>query len=207
MRYPPGMVYRLAVLALLFVGSAATAQTVPAAAPAAALPRVALTTASGRVVVEVDTAHAPLTAANFLRYVDQKRLDGTTFYRALNLAGAPGTGLIQGGTSGDSKRALKPITHEPTSTTGLSHTDGAISMARGAPGSATGDFFIIVGSLTGLDASPTDPGYAVFGHVVEGMDVVRAILAAPVSATAGQGVMKGQMLAAPVKLLSARRAP
>ncbi len=201
------MIQRLAVLALLLVGSVATAQTAPATAPAPALPRVALTTGSGRIVIEVDTVHAPLTAANFLRYVDQKRLDGTNFYRALNLKGAPGTGLIQGGTSGDPKRALKPVAHEPTSATGLSHTDGTISMARAAPGTAAGDFFIIVGNLSALDASPTDPGYAVFGHVVEGMDSVRAILAAPVSATAGQGAMKGQMIAQPVKLISARRVP
>ncbi len=187
------------VIAPLLAAAPLAGQPVP--------PRVALTTAAGKIVVEVDSVHAPVTAANFLRYVDQKRLDGTTFYRALNLEGAPGTGLIQGGVSGDPRRVLKPIAHEPTSTTGLSHTDGAISMARGAPGTASGDFFVIVGNLSSLDASAADPGYAVFGHVVEGMDIVRAILAAPVSATAGQGAMKGQMIAAPVKLVTARRVP
>ena len=193
------MSHRLLFVLGIFCAGAALAEPAP--------PRVTLQTALGAIVVEVDPQHAPVTTANFLRYVDQKRLDGTNFYRALNIAGAPGVGLIQGGTGSDPKRSLKPIAHEPTSLTGLSHTDGAISMARGAPGSAAGDFFIIVGTLTGLDASPADPGYAVFGHVVDGMDTVRQILAAPVSATAGQGVMKGQMLAAQVKIVSARRVP
>jgi peptidyl-prolyl cis-trans isomerase A (cyclophilin A) len=100
------------------------------------------------------------------------------------------------------------VAHEPTSQTGLSHTDGALSMAQNQPGTATADFFIIVGSLTSLDAgktTPDDPGYAVFGHVVEGMEVVRAILAAPTSATEGEGIMRGQMLAPRIRIISASR--
>jgi peptidyl-prolyl cis-trans isomerase A (cyclophilin A) len=99
--------------------------------------------------------------------------------------------------------------------TGLSHVSGAISMARLAPGTATSEFFIVLGDLPDLDAKPlADPppkgsdnlGYAVFGHVVEGMDVVRAILEQPHSGT-GEGMMKGQMLREPVKVISVRRAP
>jgi peptidyl-prolyl cis-trans isomerase A (cyclophilin A) len=154
------------------------------------------------------TQRAPITAANFLRYVDQKRLDGSDFYRAMAVGEDGQYGLIQGGLRGNPKRVLKPIAHEPTSVTGLSHVDGAISMARGDPGTATADFFVLIGDLVSLDAQPNggDPGYAVFGHVVNGMDVVHLIFSQPRSPTAGAGVMKGQMLAMPVKILTARRA-
>jgi len=179
----------------------------PPAAPGPVTVRVELTTSLGLVAIAVETERAPITAANFLRYVRDKRLDGTSFYRALSFPGAPGLGLIQGGVRGDPKRSLKPIAHEPTSRTGILHTDGTVSMARAAPGTATGDFFIILGPIPSLDAQAGgDPGFAAFGHVVEGMDVVRRILAAPVSATAGEGAIKGQMLVAPVKIVTARRA-
>lgn len=184
----------------------------PPAAPAPApvpraLPRVLLTTSLGAITLELDKDKAPATVANFLKYVDLKRFDGATFYRALTFSGDKPLGLIQGGIKGRSDKVLPPVKHEPTSQTGLTHDDGAISMARGAPGTANADFFIIIGGLSGLDASASDPGYAVFGHVVAGMDVVRAIQAAPVSATAGDGAMKGQMLEKPVTIVTVRRAP
>lgn len=167
--------------------------------------RVALDTSAGTIVVELD-ARAPITVANFLRYVDEDRLDGTSFYRAMAIA--PGAGLIQGGPSGVADRVLPPIAHEPTSETGLRHTDGVVSMARFEPGTATGDFFIIVGEGMGsLDASATGPGFAAFGRVVEGMEAVRAILASPRSATAGEGVMRGQMLEPRIEIRDARRLP
>jgi peptidyl-prolyl cis-trans isomerase A (cyclophilin A) len=174
------------------------------------LPKVRLDTSAGAIVIAVDTARAPVTSANFLRYVDQKRFDGFTFYRALKL-GETG-GLIQGGTRGDRKKTLPPIAHEATTQTGLSHVDGAVSMARFAPGTAAGDFFIAVGPIPGLDADPAqsgdNAGYAVFGQVVEGMEAVRAILAAPISETAGADVgMKGQMIAQPIRIVTARRLP
>jgi peptidyl-prolyl cis-trans isomerase A (cyclophilin A) len=177
------------------------------AAPSAAAPpvRVAIETTAGTIVAEMDP-RAPVTSANFLRYVDEHRFDGTDFYRGMEVA--PGAGLIQGGTQNAPDRVLPPIAHEPTSQTGLSHTDGALSMARFDPGSATGDFFIIVGNLTSLDAgqsAPGDPGFAVFGHVVEGMDVVRRILVGPKSATEGEGFMRGQMLEPRVQIVSMRR--
>ena len=179
-----------------------------APAPAPATVKVVLKTTLGDIVLAVETQRAPITAANFLRYVDQKRLDGSDFYRAMLVGDDGQAGLVQGGLRGNPKRVLKPIAHEPTSVTGLSHVSGAISMARADPGTATSDFFIVIGDLTSLDAQPGggDPGYAVFGEVVDGMDVVRAILGQPRSPTAGVGVMQGQMLAAPVKILTARRA-
>jgi len=164
--------------------------------PSEPLPRVALQTSLGIIVIELETDRAPITAANFLAYVDQGRFEGTTFYRAMQ--GYGGAGLIQGGTNQDRERTLPPIPHEPTTQTGLSHVEGAVSMPRFEPGTAAGDFTIMVGDMTYLDAQPAaagdNLGYAVFGRVVQGMDVVRAILAAPVSATEGEGVMRGQML-------------
>lgn len=186
----------------------------PAAVDTAPKVRVLLVTSMGQITVEVDREHAPLTAANFLRYVDQKRFDGTVFYRAMRLGtdeAGNGQGLIQGGTQNDPKRILKPVAHEPTTKTGLKHLAGALSMARWAPGTATGDFSILVSPLPGLDADPSQPGdnagYAVFGYVVDGMDVIRKIHAAPTSPTLGEGFMKGQMLAPPVRILTARRVP
>jgi peptidyl-prolyl cis-trans isomerase A (cyclophilin A) len=180
----------------------------PATVVASATVKVVLKTSLGDIVLAVETERAPITAANFLRYVDQKRLDGSDFYRAMAVGDDGQYGLIQGGLRGNPKRVLKPIAHEPTSATGLSHVNGAISMARADPGTATADFFIVIGDLVGLDAQPNggDQGYAVFGHVVDGMDVVHVIFGQPRSETAGAGVMHGQMLAAPVKILTARRA-
>ena len=96
------------------------------------LPRVALETAAGRIVIEVNDRAAPVTGANFLRYVDERRLDGAAFYRAMKTGSD--AGLVQGGADNDPARVLAPIAHEPTTKTGLSHVDGAISMARFTPG-------------------------------------------------------------------------
>ncbi len=168
---------------------------------------IVLTTSLGPVTIAIEVERAPVTAANFLAYVDQKRLDGTVFYRAFKWDdGTPG-GFIQGGTQNDPKRILKPVPHEPTSQTGLSHIEGVISMAQAAPGTATGDFFIILSDMRGFDATSSQPGFAAFGQVTAGMDVIRAIWDAPRSATKGEGVMKGQMLEPQVKILTARRAP
>lgn len=175
--------------------------------PEVALVRVLLHTELGDILLGLDAQHAPITSANFLRYVDQKRLDGSTFYRAVKLDDSGQLGLVQGGLQGDPERVLEPIAHESPSTTGLRHVDGAISMARLEPGSATADFFIVIGDLPSLDgkAGSDDPGYAVFGRVLEGMDVVRKILEQPRDATAGDGDMKGQMIAKPVRILTVRR--
>ena len=194
------------ILSWLLLGTA-FAQTPPTAAPKTV--QVVVQTSAGAIVLALEVERAPVTAGNFLRYVDERRFDGVTFYRAMKME--PGLGLIQGGTRGDPARVRAPIAHEPTSQTGLSHTDGTISMARYAPGSATGDFFIIVGAMTSLDADPAaagdNAGFAAFGHVAEGMDVVHRILDAPTSETEGEGVMRGQMIAEPVRILTMRRLP
>jgi len=184
----------------------ATAPTTAAAGnPALAPVNVRLDTAAGPIVIAVDRAHAPLTAANFLRYVDGRKLDGVAFYRAVKVA--DGFGLAQFGTRNDPKRTLPPVPHEPTSKTGLSHVDGAVSMAMAKPGTAAGDFFVVVGDLKSMDAHDADPGFAVFGRVVEGMDVIRRVLLSPTSPTEGIGVMKGQMLAPTIRITTARRIP
>jgi len=192
------MLRNFILLALLVVSTPALAQP--------ATVRVALQTSEGMIVLELETARAPVTAANFLRYVDARRLDGTAFYRAMKLRAD--WGLVQSGVR-DPRLLYPPIDHEPTSLTGLSHVDGAISMARYTPGSAQADFFIAVGAHPGYDANPAAPGdnlgFAVFGRVVEGMDVVRRILAAPTSPTLGEGVMRGQMLEPRIRVLTARR--
>lgn len=169
---------------------------------------VVIETALGPIGLAIETGRAPRTSANFLRYVREKRFDGTSFYRALRLAPDGSYGLVQGGIRADPKRALPPIPHEPTSQTGLSHVDGAISMARAAPGTAQGDFFLIIGGLPSLDAQPPgsgdSDGYAVFGRVTSGMEVVKAILSAPTDPDAGEGAMKGQMITAPVAIRAVR---
>ena len=204
MRYPD----RRAVLAGAgaLVATSAVAQT----PSAVALPRVLLQTADGPITLELAVDKAPVTCGNFLKYVDAKRYDGGVFYRALKLIPQPLVGLIQGGVKNDPAKAFPPIAHESTKMTGLSHTDGAVSMARYAPGTATSEFFICIGEIFSLDADPSqsgdNAGFAVFAHVVDGMDTARKILAAPVSATAGDGSMKGQMLDPEVAILSARRA-
>lgn len=171
--------------------------------------KVAMQTSLGPILLSIEKERAPITAGNFLRYVDQKRLDGIGFYRAVKIGDTGEYGLVQGGVRNDPKRVLKPIAHEPTTTTGLTHISGAISMARLEPGTAAMEFFIVLGNLTTMDAQPNAPGdnqgYAVFGRVIEGMDVIRAILEQPHSLTAGEGIMKGQMLEKPVTILTVRR--
>jgi peptidyl-prolyl cis-trans isomerase A (cyclophilin A) len=193
----------IVLLALLCLGAAATAQ---APIPAPATVRVLLHTSTGDILVALETQRAPITAGNFLHYVDTRRLDGTEFYRAMRTA--PEAGLIQGGVR-NGRLLFPPIAHEPTSQTGLTHDDGALSVPRLAVGTAQGDFTIMVGNQHYLDAGPGSAGdglgYAVFGHVVEGMDVVRRILAAPTSPTEGEGMMRGQMLDPRVRILTARR--
>jgi peptidyl-prolyl cis-trans isomerase A (cyclophilin A) len=192
-----------------------TATSTPAPAPTAAAIEyvyVSMVTSQGTILLALDKTHAPLTTANFLKYVDAKKFDGTTFYRAMHLDwGDEPSGLLQGGLQGI--KVLAPVAHEPTNATGLHHTSGTISMARYAPGTATADFTIMIGDVTSLDASPASenpdlrPGFAAFGHVASGMDIVRKIWDEPRSTTKGEGVMRGQMLDPPVKIISARRAP
>ena len=177
----------------------------PPPRPPAAVERVMLKTKAGDIVLRLDGKHAPITTANFLAYVDQGKFDGVFFYRAARNKGNEKHGLIQGGIRRDYRRMLNPIEHEPTSKTGLRHEDGTISMARAEDGMAMGDFFITVGPSPSMDAKGDEPGYAAFGEVSEGMDVVRRILAKPTIANAGRGAMRGQMIEEPVRIVKAER--
>jgi len=204
----------LLAVALTLVAAPALAQTAPTPLPAPAARRtvrVNVETGQGVIVIELYVEQAPITTANFLRYVDQKRYDGATFFRASRSPGPVDYGLIQGGLQGDPARVLKPIAHESTTQTGIKHTDGVVSIARNAPGTATSDFFICVGDAPYLDADPAAPGdnagFAAFGKVVEGMDVVHKIINLPTPGVAVNPVMKGQILEPPVPILKARRAP
>lgn len=166
--------------------------------------RVRIQTEAGPIVVELDTKRAPITAANFLRYAQEKRFDNSFFYRAARRRANPKTGLVQGGINHRVVRARLPIAHEPTSRTGLRHVDGTLSMARNAPGTAMGDFFITVGPATYLDARPGSVGYAAFGKVVEGMPLIRKMLAAPTYPGGRSANTKGQQMIKPVRIISAR---
>jgi peptidyl-prolyl cis-trans isomerase A (cyclophilin A) len=202
------MIIRIALLCAAFAAPAfAQPAPPPTAAPAPApkddLVRVSIETDKGRIVLALDRGRAPVTTANFLRYVDSHRFDGESFYRAMKVGDSGG--LIQGGIRSDARKLYPPVAHEPTSVTGLKHVAGAVSVARLEPGSARADFFILTTDIPAFDATTADPGFAVFGRVVEGMDVVSAIQAAPVSATKGDGPMQGQILEPSVKIVKAAR--
>lgn len=159
----------------------------------------------GRIVVELDQAHAPVTTANFLRYVAERRYAGAVFYRTVRLDNQPNDAVkievIQGGLGfAPNKQRLPPIRQETTRKTGIHHLDGTLSMARIRPGSASSEFFICIGDQPELDfggrRNPDGQGFAAFGRVVEGMDVVREIHDRPA---------KGQLLTPPVRITAMRR--
>lgn len=202
--------WALGAIAAAFVAGCAG----PTQSSGSQLVNVALETDLGTIVIAVDAGRAPVTAANFLRYVDQGSYAGGSFYRAVTPAtdnGTPPIAVIQGGRGLAQEGAAPGIAHEPTSQTGLRHVDGAISMSRGAPGTATSEFFICVGEQPALDAGgaryPDGLGFAVFGRVVSGMDVVRAIQARRADAPAPDPYAEGQMLNPPVRIVAARRQP
>lgn len=211
------MATRFALLAAPLLLALTAAAPAPAPKPLPDTVRVAMVTELGTITLDLDARQAPVTTRNFVRYVDERRFDGIAFYRVMRLAwGEQPNGLVQAGTRGDPRRTLPGIAHEPTSTTGILHKAGTISMARFAPGTAAGDFSILLSDMPGLDAAPEAAGedgpdtadragFAAFGHVVEGMDVVRRIYDAPLSPTLGEGVMKGQMIENPVRVISVRR--
>jgi len=197
------MVRHLLLILLLTLAGPALAQTLAAPAPPV---RVILTTSAGAITLELEPGRAPVTTANFLRYLDQRKWDSVAFYRAMRMG--ENSGLVQGGIR-DARLLNPPIAHEPTSQTGLAHVDGAISMARLGPGTARADFFITIGAVPGFDAGPLSGGdqlgFAVFGRVVEGMDVIRRVWTSPTSPTEGEGVMRGQMLSPQIRIVTARR--
>lgn len=203
------LLFHAVLLSAALAGPAAAVQE-PAASSAPAAPKpvaVRLETALGDIDLEIDLAHAPLSAANFLRYVDAGRYDGGRFHRTVR----PDTEtrkdvpieVVQAGVApGQEDRDFPPIALERTRETGLSHVDGAISMARGGPDTATSDFFLCLGDQPSLDfggrRNPDGQGFAAFGRVVAGMDVVRRIQQSPAQA---------QSLTPPVAIRSARRLP
>lgn len=180
------------------LAATATQETAQKPAPAADIVHVRLDTEKGPILLALDRGRAPLTVANFLRYVDAKRYDGVNFYRAMPYG--PGNGLIQAGITRDARVLFPPVAHEAPSATGLSHEAGSLLMANLGPGTARSDFFITLAPITGFKDS-----FAIFGKVVEGMDVVKAIFASPVDPDKGAGPMKGQMLAPPIPIRTARK--
>jgi peptidyl-prolyl cis-trans isomerase A (cyclophilin A) len=170
-------------------------------------PIVEITTSLGTIVVEIDAEHAPGTAANFLGYVDRGEYDGSRFYRTVTPDNQPNDtiriAVIQGGLASLDdypRRDVPTIELERTSVTGLKHLDGTISMARLTPDSANSEFFICVGDQPELDfggkRNPDGQGFAAFGQVIEGMDVVHAINTSPAD---------GQHLDPPIEIISIKR--
>jgi len=166
---------------------------------------VVVETEMGAFELEVDVDHAPVTGANFLRYVDGGFYDGGTFFRTVHADNQPDDSIriavVQGGRNPEmDAESFPPIPLERTSETGLRHEDGTVSMARGGPDTATQSFFICIGDQPSLDfggmRNPDGQGFAAFGRVVAGMDVVRAIHRAPDDA---------QQLTPPVRITRAYR--
>lgn len=150
--------------------------------------RTRVVTALGSFVIAVDPRVAPVTVANYLNYVDHHELDEGSVYRIVTPGNqGPETKfkieVVQWGMNlPDEQTPLHPpIAHETTQQTGLRHRDGTVSMARNGPGTATSEFFICIGDQPELDfgghRNPDGQGFAAFGQVVQGMDVVRAIYA------------------------------
>jgi peptidyl-prolyl cis-trans isomerase A (cyclophilin A) len=190
-------------LAALAALAASLAAPVLAQAPAAP-PVVAIETSLGEIRVALDPVRAPVTTANFLRYVDEHFYDDTSFYRTVRPDNQPDNPVkievVQGGLDDESGAGYGPIPLERTSVTGVKHLDGTISMARAAPDTASSEFFICLGDQPELDfggkRNPDGQGFAAFGRVVAGMDVVRKIHRSPVD---------GQRLAPEIAIVRVRR--
>jgi peptidyl-prolyl cis-trans isomerase A (cyclophilin A) len=174
-------------------------------------PLVVFETEKGNIEIDLDTVHAPLTAANFLKYVDGKFYDDGTINRAVRpdntIRHDVEIQVIQFQSNPARRREqFPPVALERTSATGLKHVDGAVSMARNGPDTATASFSIVIGDQPEMDfggkRNPDGQGFAVFGHVVRGMDVVKAIHASP---TGARGAYGPESLDPPIKILKAYR--
>ena len=148
------------------------------------LPKVTMETMFGNILCEIDTVHAPVTALNFLKHIENGTFENAMFYRVVRPDNQPYSKakieVIQGGLYDDKLiEKYPPIIHETTKQTGLKHTDGALSMARNEPGTASTEFFICIGDQPSLDfggnRNPDGQGFAVFGRVISGMEIVRTI--------------------------------
>jgi peptidyl-prolyl cis-trans isomerase A (cyclophilin A) len=176
-------------------------------------PRVRVQTELGDIVLELDETRAPNTTANFLKYVDGGHYDGGTFHRTVKPDNQPESPVkievIQAGVSAEKARqGFPPIALERTNLTGILHKDGVVSMARGAPDSATSGWFITINDQPSLDfggaRNPDGQGFAAFGRVVSGMDVVRRIQAAPSSTNMSTNA-EAQRLTPAIKILKVSR--
>lgn len=168
-------------------------------------PRISINTEIGNIILELYPEQAPITVANFLQYIDENRLEEATFYRTVTADNQPNSkvkiAVIQGGLYEDNHPMVLPaIAHESTEQTGIKHLDGVISMARYTPGTATAEFFICVGPQPKLDfggnRNSDGVGYAAFGKVISGMDIVHLIHQSP---------KKEQMLQPRIKITSIER--
>ncbi len=170
--------------------------------------KVLMMTYLGEIEIELYQDRAPVTANNFLRLVTGEHLDGSSFYRTVTYAndrGSPRIEVIQGGLNQDAS-PFPPIRHESTAETGILHEDGVVSMARGEVGTASSEFFICIGDQPGLDhgqaRNADGQGFAAFGRVRRGMDVVRAINRQATRTDSDSEYTAGQIIAEPVTILS-----
>jgi peptidyl-prolyl cis-trans isomerase A (cyclophilin A) len=196
--------------ALIFVGFVVLSATVWGQAKPT---RVLVQTELGDILVEIDSAKAPGTAANFLKYVDAGHYNGGIFHRTVKMDNQPQSDVkievIQAGVNPElAKSGFPSIPLERTSVTGILHKDGVVSMARGEPDSATSGWFICVNDQPSLDfggkRNPDGQGFGAFGRVVSGMDVVRKIQMAP-SSTDRTTNAEAQRLTPPIKILKVAR--
>lgn len=180
---------------------------VPATMNAGSAVSVDMVTTQGRIVIEVYPDRAPLSAAQFLQCVRLGAYKDGSFWRAVRIdndRGTPGIEVVQA-SAANGTSPLDGLAHEPTSLTGLRHLDGTVSLGRAEPGSATAAaFFICVGDQPALDEgglrNPDRLGFAAFGRVVDGMDVVRAIHQGATRPDAPVDYISGQVLAVPVRI-------
>lgn len=175
-------------------------------------PNVVLETDLGKIEIEVYPEKAPLSSADFLYYVDEGLYNGEGFYRVVRPETDPlklGMEIIQGGRL-DGETVTPGIEHETTEMTGLTNGPGSVSIARDEPGSGSAAYFFInISNNDFLDyggkRNPDGQGYAAFGKVVKGMDVVRAIQAQEATGASENPVTEGQYLTAPAKIKTATR--
>ena len=181
----------LAVMLAPSLGAQQSAKPIP----------ILIETQLGNIEAELDSAHAPVTVTNFLRYIDARLFDGGSFFRAVTLANQPNDSVkievIQGGIAREKRgEAFPAIPLERTSVTTLHHSDGTLSMARSGPDTGTNQFFITIGDQAALDFAGhrnlDGQGFAAFGRVTRGMEVVRQIQSQPAN---------GQTLATPVTIV------
>ena len=164
-------------------------------------PLVSIETRYGNIIVELYKNKAPISVNNFLKYVDKGLYKNSSFYRTVKMNNQPHNRykieVIQGGLGDDTTKMLPPIKHESTKETGILHKNGVISYARNAPGSETSEFFICIGDQPELNyggkRNPDSQGFAAFGKVIKGMNIVREIQLQPSS---------GQMLKPRVKIFN-----